>query len=369
MRRLYLVLLASLIVSVNGRAEPALPPNGIAAIVNGAIITYQQVAELALMIIETYPRPSMMSAAALAEYEKRCEQAYKESLESLIEKQLVLDDFKNAGGQMPESLLEDEIKSGIRKRYGDRVTLVKTLQAKGLRYENYRQQEHDRIILEVMRHKNVFQPVLISPQKIERYYQTNLANFQVDDQVKLRVIVLNCPVSSMSDDVKAMAREIMLKLDEGVGFAEMAGIYSEGSQRTEGGDWGWKDRAFLKKGLSDTAFALKVGQHSGVLGEAVEEDQSYWVFQYNEAGQLARGRKYSAKDALLEEKTFAPNQAPPATANKFYLMLVEDQRKAHTKPMEEVRDEIEKTLLVQERSRLQKKWVDRLRSKAFVRYF
>jgi hypothetical protein len=34
-----------------------------------------------------------------------------------------------------------------------------------------------------------------------------------------------------------------------------------------------------------------------------------------------------------------------------------------------VRDEIEKELIVQERARLQKKWVERLRAKAFVRYF
>ena len=50
-------------------------------------------------------------------------------------------------------------------------------------------------------------------------------------------------------------------------------------------------------------------------------------------------------------------------------MLVEDKRAAHVRPLEEVRDEIEKELTVQERARLQKAWVDRLREKAFVRYF
>jgi hypothetical protein len=44
-------------------------------------------------------------------------------------------------------------------------------------------------------------------------------------------------------------------------------------------------------------------------------------------------------------------------------------KSAQLRPLVEVRDEIEKTLLAQEQTRLQKKYVERLKSKAFVRYF
>jgi hypothetical protein len=50
-------------------------------------------------------------------------------------------------------------------------------------------------------------------------------------------------------------------------------------------------------------------------------------------------------------------------------MLVEDRRPAHTKPLAEVREEIERNLIAQENERLQKKWIDRLKAKSFVRYF
>ena len=33
--------------------------------------------------------------------------------------------------------------------------------------------------------------------------------------------------------------EIAKKLDEGANFAEMARVYSQGSQRADGGAWGW----------------------------------------------------------------------------------------------------------------------------------
>ena len=50
-------------------------------------------------------------------------------------------------------------------------------------------------------------------------------------------------------------------------------------------------------------------------------------------------------------------------------MLVDDKKEAHTKPLTEVRDEIERELLGQERARLRRQWVERLKSKSFVRYF
>jgi parvulin-like peptidyl-prolyl isomerase len=367
MRRFYLFLLVSLCAGPSALGQPKLPAaNGIVAMVNDTIITYQQQYMLAQEAIEGLPRPPLIPQAT---YEQKCEDAIKDSLETLLANQLIQDDFKNSGAKIPESLLDDEIQGRIRKKYGDRVTLIKTLRAQGLSYEFYRQQERERLVMRYMRYKKLDQPLVISPQKIERYYQNNLTNFQVDDQVKLRMIVLNSIVASMADDIKAMAREILLKIDEGVSFAEMASIYSEGSQASEGGDWDWRDRKFLKKGLSDVAFALQKGQHSGILGEAVEADQSYWVYQYNAAGQLASGHKCTSKDAPLEEKTFAPTDSAPATPQRFYLMMVEDLRPAHTRTIEQVRDEIEESLLRQERADLYKKWVDRLKKKAYIRYF
>ena len=56
-------------------------------------------------------------------------------------------------------------------------------------------------------------------------------------------------------------------------------------------------------------------------------------------------------------------------ANGCYLMLVEEFRPTHVRSLPEVRDEIEKTLLLQERGRLYRQWIDRLKAKSFVIYF
>ena len=78
------------------------------------------------------------------------------------------------------------------------------------------------------------------------------------------MIVLN---KTSADDTNTLelAREILAKIKDGATFAEMASVYSQGSQQHQGGDWGWVERSVLRKELADVAFALKPGQVSDVI--------------------------------------------------------------------------------------------------------
>jgi hypothetical protein len=99
------------------------------------------------------------------------------------------------------------------------------------------------------------------------------------------------------------------------------------------------------------------------------------MYQY-EDGQPAVGRHYvvdpvTKKERLAEERKF---ENPSALADlpppqEFYLMLVEDKRPPHFKTLGEVRDQIEKDFILEERARLERQWIQRLEKKTFVRYF
>lgn len=359
-------LALSLCACALAQAVPELR-NGVAAIVNDSIITFQEVEEHVAVPLDALRRTHANNPS---QYNQKRIETMNSGLEDLIVKQLILSDFKAAGIPVPDSLIEDDIRDRIRKRFGDRVTLTKTLQAQGITYETFRQRVADEMIILYMRQKNVSQAVVISPKKIEAFYTNNLSKFRMDDQVKLRMIVLNANTSGGPEETRRLAHEIVAKLDQAAPFAEMASIYSEGSQRAEGGDWGWRERSYLRRGLSDIAFNLNPGQRSALVGLGKADDEGYLIYLYDKGGQLAILRKYSDKETLVEEKNVAPGQPINASEpTEFYLMLVEDKRLAHVRPLEQVRDEIEKELIVQERARLQKQWVDRLRAKAFVRYF
>jgi parvulin-like peptidyl-prolyl isomerase len=219
-------------------------------------------------------------------------------------------------------VIDDYVQQRIRSRYGNRATLTKSLQADGITFEKFRKQIRDQFIVEQMRLKNVADAVMISPHKIEVYYVTHTNDFKVEEQVKLRMIILN-KTPAEPDQARKIADEILAKLNEGASFSEMASVYSQDSKRAQGGDWDWVERSVLRKDLADVAFNLKPGEKSGVI----------------------------------------------ETPEACYLMLVEDRRPAHIKPLNDVREDIEKTLLAQERDRLQNQWNERLKKKTFVRYF
>src|SRR2546426_276234 len=164
---------------------------------------------------------------------------------------------------------------------------------------------------------------MISPYKIETYYGENRDKFKMEDQVKLRMIVLTNKVDRNAEATRKFADEIAAKLEAGASFAEMASVYSDGSQRSHGGDWDWIERSVLRPDLGEVAFSLKPGARSPVI------------------------------------------EKPEGC----YLMLVEESRPAHIKALSEVRDAIEKELKVQEQQRLRKQWIERLKTKSFIRYF
>ncbi len=306
-----------------GFAQAALV-NGINAVVNDTVITYDQVERGIAPIADGLFRQYRNQPQVL---EERLKQLRADQMEELVERQLILNEFKTAGYKLPETFIDDAIREEIRKNfYGDSAKLTKTLQSEGMTKEAFRQQQRERIIVRYLSEQNISsQKILISPFKIEKYYTENQERFKVGDQVKLRMIVLNQASSAEPGRAKQLAQEVLKKIEEGAPFAEMATIYSEGAQKAEGGDRGWvdRDRTDLKKELADAAFALKAGQLSGVID-------------------LPEG---------------------------CYLMLVEEARPAHVRPLDELRADIESTLKAQESANLRKQWIERLRKKSFVRYY
>lgn len=313
------ILLAGIIAGFAWRAQAELV-SAIRAIVDNNVITVQQVEMTAAKALELYRR---QYADQPEVYRKKYTETINDAVEELVRRQLILHEFKTAGYNIPESALDQSVQERIRDRFGDRVTLIKTIQAEHISYETFREQYREQIIIDLMRQKNVSSEIVISPQKIEAFYNEHQNDFKIEDQIKLRMIVLDGAAGDTPAARKKLGEEILTRIDEGIAFSEIAAIYSTGSQRNQGGDWGWVERSVLRKELADVAFGLPVGKRSGVV----------------------------------------------ETPEACYIMFVEQSKPAHPKPLSEVRDEIEKTIRAQERVRLENAWIDRLKKKTFVRYF
>ena len=300
--------------------------NGIQAIVHDAVVTKQEVD------LYTAPAEEVLRRRHRAQpdvYARKLAEARNENLEERLKRQLILRDFKTGGYNLPEPIIQGAVEEEIRTRYEGHEKLIKSLQEQGITYEKFRQQTREKIILSALRGKNISQEIIISPHKIERFYLANQEKFKVNEEVKLRVIVLNIPAESAAAAVRQNAEGLRAQIQAGTAFSELAAQHSQGRQREQGGDWGWIQKydldgaLVLRKELAEPAFALKPGEMSEVL----------------------------------------------VIDNTCYLLLVEDKRPPHTKPLSEVREVVEQTLLQEERARLEKLWIDRLKKKTFVRYF
>ncbi|MGZ4975315.1 MAG: peptidylprolyl isomerase [Limisphaerales bacterium] len=309
--------LALILLATAARAELL---DGINVIVNESIITYDEVERQlepnARTLAMTYPNDIAAFQSAMASNRI-------DIVRGRVEGKLILDEFKSKmnGGDLPESILDDEIKSELHKTFnGDRASMTKTLREKGITSEMYRDQLRERIIVEYMQSKQISNDkIIISPAKIESFYASHADIFKVGDQVKLRMITLPKP----ADGARKIAEEILRKVDGGAPFAEMASIYSAGPERAKGGDRGWVGRdSGMHADLVKAMFSLKAGQHSGII------------------------------------------ELPESV----HILYVEEAKPEHVKPLADVRDEIQQKLRIDERRRLYDRWVARLKNKAFVRY-
>lgn len=299
--------------------------SGVSVVVNDQVITYGEIAD---NVAQRMSVVAQLYSDNPQRFEEETRKLRDQQIEDLVDRKLILHEFV-AGGYVTnvlESLIDDQIKKNIQRDfYGDRARLIKTLEAEGLTYEMYRRKQREDFIVSYMGYQNVDAPkkILISPLKIEEYYKDHQDKFKIEDEVKLRMIVISQPVDAAPGTARKTADEVLQKINNGVSFAEMAGIYSTGTQRTEQGERGWVDRTYFKPELAQVAFSLRPGQHSGVI------------------------------------------ELPEAC----YIMLVEDVRAAHVKSLADVRTDIERTLKSEERARLHKQWITRLKAKSFIEYY
>lgn len=290
--------------------------DGIAAVVNEDVITFSQVRDL-VGPLERSAREQFKGN----ELVEKIKQIRLSAVNDLIDRQLVLQEFRKQKFTIPDHFIEERVTTITREEFGgDRAAFIRTLSAQGFTLERFKQLETEKMIVQAMRGQMVKAESTVPAGKAQSYYEKNRADFSTEDQIKLRLISLK---KDAADGRRKMMEEIREKIVGGAEFQDLARLYSEDSSQENGGDWGWINRRTLNESLSKVAFSLKPGQVSQII----------------ELG------------------------------GHYFLLLVEDKKPGETKPFSAVRDEIEKKLLQEQRQAAQAEWVAKLRKKAYIKMF
>ena len=97
----------------------------------------------------------------------------------------------------------------------------------------------------------------LTPDQIQAYWEKNKANYDTPEQIRASHILLKT-----EDDAKA----VLADLEAGADFATEAKAKStDTGSAQQGGDLGWFGRGAMVQAFEDAAFALDVGQRSGIV--------------------------------------------------------------------------------------------------------
>ncbi len=294
--------------------------NGIVAVVEEKAITVEEVRrELAPLIPEL-----QRQYKTEAEYNKALEALQSDIIQSLIDRVLIIKEFrKDEKKRIPPQYVDNEISDVQNTQFeGDRSKFLAYLRSKGKTQREYRKEVEEDIIYAYMRQQMRKSTSIVSPVKIQTYYNENKDKFYQDDAVDMRLIQLNRNALTESQ-LRAAATNVITRLNAGEKFEDVAKEISQDARKNRGGDWGWQKRNDLRKEFVDQLFNLQKGQ-------------------------------------------FTP---PIYVGDAVYILYVADRKFAGIQPIEEVRSEIERIVVSQMARDAQERWLERLRRNGYVKYY
>ncbi|MFP4166388.1 MAG: peptidylprolyl isomerase [Opitutales bacterium] len=302
--------------------DPALQRlgNGIAAVVEGEIITVE---ELRREIQPILPR-IRSEASNQSEFNQRLDQLSEEILQNMIDRIIVVKAAEKEGISIPDSYIDQEYKEIIANDFdGDRQRFLEYLKSRGETPKEFRENVYRRIVVGAMRQRNRRSESEISPKRIEDFYVKNKIRFYQEEAMHLRQIILSPMADEEMDLLHQTANKIISDLEKGAHFGDLAREHSQDEKSREGGDWGWINRADIREELSEVAFSLEPGEHS----KPVEIDET------------------------------------------IFILYCEAIREEEIQPISKVREVIEERLLGDIARKNQQEWLRKLRDDAYVQTF
>lgn len=242
------------------------------------------------------------------EFNKTIDEMANETLKSATDRQLVIAEFKNSSGAIPESYIDAEIEDTIRRDFGgNRNRFIATLRSQGITPLSYRKIVEERIIFDYMVGKIRENAKQVGPGKIQEYFAKHQAEFIYKDSVQLRQITITegAAESAMEVAAKVKALSEALKFPEKLPsfvaqykiknlsnktkptFAEIAEAISSDDFASQGGNAGWKNLEDLNERVVAVIRNLKDGEISEPIQFNIEGGKSVWFILKREGFKVA----------------------------------------------------------------------------------
>jgi peptidyl-prolyl cis-trans isomerase C len=123
------------------------------------------------------------------------------------------------------------------------------------------------LLIKKLIRQEVHDKIKISTVELKKYYNTNKEDFNREEMVRVRQIMV---------DTEKKANELRKKLLAGKSFIKLAKKYSQSPDRKNGGDIGYFTRGQMPVEFDEAAFSLK---KKNQFSQVFRSDYGYHIFQ------------------------------------------------------------------------------------------
>jgi peptidyl-prolyl cis-trans isomerase D len=140
------------------------------------------------------------------------------------------------------------------------------------RFMNQEMVKVDYIALNV---DDIAKTVVVSDEEVKAYYQDNIQDFRKEEQRRISHILIE--ITEDETAAKTLAESLLVKVNAGEDFAELAKVHSSDTFSGEnGGDLDWLERGSMDETFDESAFALAT---VGDVSEVVKTEFGYHLIK------------------------------------------------------------------------------------------
>jgi peptidyl-prolyl cis-trans isomerase SurA len=243
--------------------------NGIAAKVNGRVITKNQVS---FMLAPVYAQLATQFPRRGPQFEVKFKESKDKIVQELIDRQIILDEFKQLGANIRPNLIDEEIKRQVRELYnGDETKFRQELGRSRLTMPGYREMTREKMVVQAMRAQQFSDAPPPLPNEIQKEYDEVKLTLRDITKDKITFQKIFIPASDPANPLNtpetqlALAEDVAKQISEGKDFTELAKQYSKDAFGAEGGIQKDVPRTDLSPEFASIVFETPVGQVAGPL--------------------------------------------------------------------------------------------------------
>jgi peptidyl-prolyl cis-trans isomerase SurA len=230
----------------------------IVAVVNQEVITLSELQESAML---AYRQKSLSKTGE--EQDPLDQNSLRVILEKEIDKRLQLQEARKKGIFLSETELETAL-GDIKARNGfvSNEIFAQALAKESLTLEQYKNDLRDQLTILKLVNREISSSMTLEEEKLKEFYEQNQHLFAGSPRIQVRQILLKIGSPEESQEKMKLAEKIVEQIHQGSDFIDMVDQYSEGPEKTRGGDLGYFKSGELMSPLNETAFSLSVGEVS-----------------------------------------------------------------------------------------------------------